>query len=193
MQPDTSINHIQLQARLSSIKNNDEKALKLLYQTNYLKVEKYVLENSGTTDEAKDIYQDAFIALWRNIQLNKFQPGHETSLDGYLYQIAKNKWLDHLRSVKRSPLVALTDTENGVEEVNVLSEEEEQLLGNIKANFKLLGQQCRDVLDRFYFQKQSMRTIAEALQWTEATAKNNKYRCLQQLRKLLTSNTSDRG
>lgn len=188
MQPDTSTNHTPQQVRVSLIKGNDENALKTLYQANYPKVEKYVLDNNGTTDEAKDIYQEAFIAVWRNIQLDRFQPQQENSLDGYLYRVAKNKWLDHLRSVKRSPLVALTHSQDGVEEVETLSHDEEQLLENIKKNFKRLGEVCRQVLERFYYQKQSMRTIAEAMKWTEATAKNNKYRCLQQLRQLLKSN-----
>ena len=52
-------------------KNNDEQVLKYLYVTNYAKIEKYVLSNSGTIDEAKDIYQEAFIAVWRNVQLDK--------------------------------------------------------------------------------------------------------------------------
>ena len=52
-------------------KNNDEQVLKYLYVTNYPKIEKYVLSNSGTIDDAKDIYQEAFIAVWRNVQLDK--------------------------------------------------------------------------------------------------------------------------
>ncbi|HEX8460782.1 MAG TPA: sigma-70 family RNA polymerase sigma factor [Segetibacter sp.] len=188
MHIDTSTDKAFSPVQVKLIRSNDEKALKLFYQNNYPKVERYVLDNCGNIDEAKDVYQEAFIAVWRNIQLDRFQPQHEASLDGYLYQVAKNKWIDHLRKVKRIPLVALTNVENGIQEVELLKDEE-LLIKNIKINFKRLGQVCKDVLSRFYYQKQSMKEIAEVLNWTEATTRNNKYRCIQQLRKFLRDNT----
>ena len=179
--------------QIEAIRANDEKALKLLYQNNYPGIERYVLTNNGTIDEARDIYQEAFIAVWRNIQFNRFQPQDETSLDRYLYQVAKNKWLDFLRSAKRRTIVPLTDKENGLEQTADLSEAEQQQITNIKVNLKRLGQQCRDILERFYFHKQSMRIISAEMKWTEATAKNNKYRCLQKLRELLKTNKPNLG
>lgn len=186
MPTDTSINQ---QTLLSAIRNNDEKALKILYQNNYPNVEKYVLENSGSIDQARDIFQEAFISLWRNIQLDRFHPQHETSLDAYLFRIAKNKWLDQLRLQKRNQTVALKDSRE-IEELELTADENE-FLKSIKKNFMRLGDVCRDVLQRFYYLRQSMKTIAGAMGWTEATARNNKYRCLQQLRKLITTKNPD--
>ncbi len=60
--------------QLMRIKANDEKVLGELYRHNYRKVENYILKNSGTAEHAKDIFQEAFLALWPNVQLNKFQP-----------------------------------------------------------------------------------------------------------------------
>lgn len=168
-------------SQLSAIRANDEKVLKLLYRENYPQVEKYVLANNGTAEEAKDIFQEAFIATWRNIQLGKFTEG---SLEAYLFRIAKNKWIDYLRINKRMHKVPLTDEIPETNETAVT----EELLKKIKENFRLLGDLCRDVLERFYFYRQSMQTIAGALKWTEATARNNKYRCLQQLRKSVNAN-----
>ena len=65
-----------------AIKANDEAALKNLYKDNYYKIEMYVLNNNGTSEDAKDIYQEAFIAVWRNIQLDKFYPENENALSG---------------------------------------------------------------------------------------------------------------
>lgn len=187
MPTDTSINQ---QTLLSAIRNNDEKALKLLYQSNYPKVENYVLENNGSIDQARDIFQEAFISLWRNIQLDRFHPQHETSLDAYLFRIAKNKWLDQLRLLKRNQTVALRQESDEMEELE-LSKDEHELLKSVKQNFGRLGNICRDILQRFYYRRQSMKKIAEAMGWAEATARNNKYRCLQQLRKLITTKNPD--
>lgn len=190
MSSDTSLDY---RDQVGAIRQNDEKSLRDLYQSNYPKVERYVLENSGTTDEAKDIYQEAFISLWRNIQLDRFQPQHEASVDAYLFQIAKNKWLDHLRSVKKKHTVQLTDNFDQIEEIEEPGVNEQQQLKNIKKHFRQLGIICKEVLGQFYFYRQSMRTIAEKQNWTEATARNNKYRCLQQLRKLINAKNIAHG
>ena len=171
--------------QLTAIRQNDEGALKALYLENYPKVEQYVLTNSGTVEEAKDIFQEAFIAVWRNVQANRFTESQGGSLAGYLFQVAKYKWLDHLRSAHVKKHVSLPKDNNGWLPAEELPEEEQAYLAQIRNNFAKLGQNCRDLLKRFYFQKQSMRTIAAAFDWTEATAKNNKYRCLQRLRELI--------
>lgn len=67
----------------SAFKANDEVALRIFYKENYCKTKNYVLNNSGTIEHAKDIYQEAFIAVWRNIQLDKFYPENGNSLEGY--------------------------------------------------------------------------------------------------------------
>jgi RNA polymerase sigma factor (sigma-70 family) len=189
MQQDTPASNIESQ--LSAIRNNDENALKLLYKANYPKIERYVIGNNGTAEEAKDIFQDAFVAVWRNIQLGKFEAQQEGSLEAYLFRISKNKWLDHLRFSKRMQKVPLTEEVNEVQESDLKAEEEQLLIKKIKQNFRLLGELCRDVLERFYYHRQSMRVIAKELNWTEATARNNKYRCLQQLRKSINSNSTN--
>ena len=168
----------------NAIKANNESALKSLYAGNYFKVEKYVLNNNGTIEDAKDIYQEAFIATWRNIQLDKFYPENENALEGYLFRIAKNKWLDHLRSGHYKKVTRINDSADIFPE-DLLPEEDIEYIAEVKNKFKNLGENCREVLTRFYYKKESMRTIAENFDWTEATAKNNKYRCLQRLRALL--------
>lgn len=185
MQKESYATGHQASAQLAAIKQNDEAALKALYLENYGKVETYVMNNNGTAEEAKDVYQEAFIAVWRNIQLNKFAPVNETSLAGYLYQVAKNKWLDHLRSGHYKKVVSLDGLENGTMAAEELPEQQEAYLSAVRKQFAKLGTNCRELLQRFYFKKESLRTIAQAFQWTEATAKNNKYRCLQQLRELI--------
>lgn len=168
----------------NAIKANDEAALKSFYANNYFKIEKYILNNSGTVEHAKDIFQEAFIAVWRNIQLDKFYPENENALAGYLYRIAKNKWLDYLRSGHFKKTVTLTESADEREE-NELPEEDQKHIAEVKMHFEKLGENCKEVLKRFYYKKESMKIIAAKFDWTEATARNNKYRCLQKLREFL--------
>lgn len=161
---------------------NNDKALEALYTSNFYKTEAFILANSGTAEEAKDIYQEAFIAVWRNIKAGRFTAQNGSSLEAYLFQIAKYKWYDHLKAAKKMTVVPVDD--NPFIEV-AYNEEEEKYIEQVQHHFKNLGEPCRQVLTLFYFMKQSMVEIAAAFSWTEATAKNNKYRCLQRLRNMV--------
>jgi len=167
------------------LKANDDQALRTLYGACYPGIEHYILQNNGSKDDAKDIYQEAFIAMWRNIQLDKVSFTGLEQLQGYIFRIAQYKWLDQLRSSR----VKKTNPLNGLdiaEEVPAqLDKEEAEYLAKVKLHYVTIGDQCREVLNRFYFLKQSMAEIASFFSWTEATAKNNKYRCLQKLRNLI--------
>jgi len=161
----------------------------LLYTINYPKVEVLVLKNNGTKEHAKDIYQDAFLAVWRNVKDNKFTPKNESSINSYLYTIAKNKWMDYLRSkdykrtIVSSEFSDLKTPENNFDKNNddIINENR---LQSIMQSFKDLGLPCKELLTKFYYEKKSMKTIAEELQLDAASTRNKKYRCMQKLREL---------
>lgn len=176
--------HINEFGQINAIKANNNAALKDLYQDNYYRIEKYVVNNNGSKEDAKDIYQDAFIAVWRNIQLDKFYPENENALAGYLYRIAKNKWLDYLRSGHFKKTVTLTESVDERED-DELPEEDQKYISEVKKHFEQLGENCKEVLKRYYYEKESMKTIAAKFDWTESYARTHKYRCLQRLRELL--------
>lgn len=165
--------------------------MKELYAANYPKVKTFILQNSGSADEAKDVYQEAFIAVWKNVRKGKFEPQTQTSLNGYLYQIAKNKWIDYLRSAHNRRTVS----ENQLYSVTSYSEEEiepdsENLELIIKAFYKL-GEQCRNLLRLFYFRRRSYREIAGELEIKEASARNQKYRCMKKLQELVQNDNKE--
>ena len=162
------------------LKANDEQALKSLYVNNYPRVASFVLRNSGSTEDAKDLFQEAFIATWQNIMLDKFTISETATVSGYLFQIARNKWIDRLRQRKKEmTMVSAPEADSPPE---LIPEETADHLALVQEQYGLLGEPCRELLDRFYFRRESLRTIAGIFSWTEATAKNNKYRCLQKLR-----------
>ena len=175
----------------SSIFDKDEMCLKTFYLSNFSSVRSYVLANSGTEDEAKDIYQEAFIIVWRKVQNNSFTETYENALPAYIFKIAKYKWLDELRRKKIQP-VKIHFSENGVDENSdeLIMDENDKWIGIIKEKFTLLDERCRNLLTQFYYGEKKIKDLAEEHNWTEATAKNNKYRCLEKLRKLIKDNTS---
>lgn len=171
-------------SEFNAIRANDDAALRRFYENNYCKVEKYILQNNGSVAHAKDIYQEAFVAVWRNIQMDKFYPENENALSGYLYRIAKNKWLDYIRSSHFKKTVTLMESADERED-DELPEDDQEYIAEVKKHFEKLGENCKEVLKRFYYKKESLKSIAAKFDWTEASARNNKYRCLQKLRELL--------
>lgn len=168
---------------------NDEKILKDLYILNYQKIESLVLKNSGTKEQAKDIYQEAFIAVWKNVKAGRFIPENNTAINGYLYTIAKNKWMDYLgsstykKTISYDQLIKESDVE--VPENSVMDESDhEQKLSLAMNAFKKMDDGCKSLLTKFYFEKKSMKEIAEELSLDPASTRNKKYRCMQSLRDL---------
>lgn len=174
---------------IDAIKANNSAVLKQLYTTNYHKIEALVLKNNGTKEHAKDVYQEAFIIVWKNVKNDRFIPQNETALQGYLYQVARNKWTDVLRSsrFKKTKLIQheLSVLDKGIEEDD--DEEQEFFKEKLKQTmdaFKVLGNPCKQLLTAFYFEKASLRDIANELQIEENTARTKKYRCMEKLREI---------
>ncbi len=160
----------------------------MLYTDNFHKVERYIHQNSGTSEQAKDVYQDAFVAVWQQVKNGNFIPANETAINGYLFQIAKNKWVDYLRSSAYKKTSVLSDNLMVADEEDDFLDRVHQEDNRVKetyAMFKVLGESCKNVLTQFYFYKKSLREIAEELDLDEASARNKKYRCMQKLREML--------
>lgn len=180
--------HLLSQSELiCAIKSNEPDALKHFYTSNFKKVEHLILKNSGSIHHAKDIYQEAFITVWTQIKDDKFVPINDTALQGYLFKIAKNKWMDVLRSksfknsksLNYETLVYIEDDKDEETDTN------KNKLKLAMAGFKNLGQPCKQLLSEFYFEKKSLKDIAAEFNIEETTARNKKYRCMEKLRALV--------
>jgi|SRR5688572_1866008 len=135
-------------------------------------VKKYMNANNGTNDDAKDIFQDALVILYKNVQDKNF--ALTVPLASYMHGIVKNLWLQELRRRNKIPV-----TEEQIEVSEVIITEERNF-AIAKAAFNLLGEKCKKLLIMFYFNKKSYKELASFLGFgDERTAKNQKYRCLQ--------------
>ena len=169
---------------VKAFKSNNTRVIQQFYSNNYKKVEAMILRNNGMPVDAKDIYQEAFIALWKNVLNNNYKPKSEASIEAYLYQIAKFKWLDVLKSSEKKKTVYTNDIIDGrtnSKNVNELIELEKKY-NLVEEAFIHLGNNCQKVLTDFYIKRKSMAEIANEQGITINSAKNKKYRCLQQLR-----------
>lgn len=178
-----NIQKLSLNKIVMLIKQNDTILLKQLYIANFAKVKRYVENNNGDEQQAKDLYQEAFLAMWRNIKDDKFSAVSETAINGYLFKIAKYKWLDHVRSLRYKNTTFI----NREIEYNETETEENELQSKrikiIMEAVETLGERCQTLLKLFYFERKSFKEIAQILEIDEAYARTAKYRCQEQLKK----------
>lgn len=133
------------------------------------------------------MYQEAMLALWSNARQEKLNGTAQNNIGGYLFQISKYKWLDKLKSKQHRSTTRLVhdqrsdNTDQALEEAIVYDAQIEALRGM----YSRLGDTCKAILEKFYFQKQSLDDIGQDLNYDAATLRTKKYRCMMQLRKML--------
>ena len=68
--------HQKVDRTVNGFRKNDSETMRATYQEVYPKVRAHILKNNGSEDQAKDIFQEAFVACWRNIKDGKFMGIH---------------------------------------------------------------------------------------------------------------------
>jgi RNA polymerase sigma factor (sigma-70 family) len=172
---------------LQGLAKNEKSAAETIYKENYNMVQSMIVNNSGSVDDARDIFQEAMIVLFENSKSDAFILNCQ--IKTYLYSVARRLWLKRLQQLKKYG----GQVDNLTEIVNV--EEEVEVHGQRSAEFGVmdkalmnLGEPCKTLLEAYYMQKKSMVEIAGAFGYTNAdNAKNQKYKCLMRLKKLFFS------
>lgn len=150
-------------------------------------VQAYVLNNNGSYDEARDIFQEAMIALYEKAQNESFVL--TCQIKTYIYSICRRLWLKRLQQIGRyaHPVDSMEET--------VAVEEDLEAHEKRNADFNImdralgsLGEPCKSLLEGYYLKKMDMNTLATEFGYTNAdNAKNQKYKCLMRLKKLFFS------
>jgi len=150
-------------------------------------IESFITKNSGTKDDAKDVFQETVISLYNNIKNDKY--ALDCKLSTYLFAISKNNWYKKLR--KNGRMSNLEDNEylqiSSDEDIhsNLVYTEQQMLIGKL---LHKVGQECGKILKLFYFEKMRMVKIAATLNYSsEQVAKNQKSKCMKKLRVVVLS------
>jgi RNA polymerase sigma factor (sigma-70 family) len=177
---------------LAEIRKSNEAALGELYKTHYPMVVNLICTNSGTEQEAKDIYQEAVIAFYERAQQPDFVL--TCKIKTYLYAVCRRLWLKRLAEKKRfSFTIPEAETFEGVEAEMNAAEEKELSFKRMGDSLYALGEPCRSIIEDFYIHNFSMEIIGEKFGYTSAdNAKNQKYKCLKRLKKLFFEKETNR-
>jgi RNA polymerase sigma factor (sigma-70 family) len=169
---------------LEGLAANDKKAVEAIYQDNYNMVQSLIINNNGSSDDAKDVFQEAMIVLYEKVRSGSFELNCQ--IKTYLYSVCRRLWLKRLQQLNRYS-APLGDTESivPVEEEIEGHEQRNAEFEMMEKAINSLGEPCKSLLEAFYLQKQNMQVIAANFGYTNSdNAKNQKYKCLMRLKKI---------
>jgi len=136
----------------------------------------YVRKNSGTTSDAKDVFQEGLVVFCDKASQDGFCLTSDVKT--YFFSICRIVWLSELRNRKKT----IVSEEEIIEEYD---EEQEELFLKAEQAFLKLSDACQRLLNDFYLLKLSMDSIAQKWKMkSPKIAKDRKYKCLNKARKM---------
>ncbi|MCT4581943.1 MAG: sigma-70 family RNA polymerase sigma factor [Flavobacteriales bacterium] len=169
--------HTKLIALLTNGKQ--EKAFTYLYKS-FPKVERFILSNSGTKEEALDIFQEGLILLYRKVNSELIE-----NPEAFLIKTCQFLWNNELRK-KKIRIQTSNDISQIIDEneLEVLIEKENRLK-QLEYIVHSLGEKCKSIFELFYYRMLDMSSIAKKLGYkNEQSAKVQKYKCMERARNL---------
>lgn len=169
---------------LQGLARNDKKAVETIYRENYTMVQSLIINNNGTADDAKDIFQEAMIVLYEKARSGTFELNCQ--IKTYVYSVSRRLWLKRLQQVSRySGDIGNTESVVPVEEDIEDHVKRDLEFDMMNKAILSLGEPCKSLLEAFYLQKKNMQEIAADFGYTNAeNAKTQKYKCLMRLKKI---------
>jgi RNA polymerase sigma-70 factor, ECF subfamily len=181
-------------ALIRAAQAGDQGAFERLVQAYDQSVLRLALNLLRSQEDASDVYQEAFLRVYRNLHTFRF----DCSFHTWLYRIVTNLCLDHLRKRKvRKEESTVVETSDGpVDRIDIVQEERAegdpqrklfslQLKMRIDQVMNSLTPRERLVFEMRHYQGMRLRAIGEVLGTTEEAAKNCLFRATQKMRSAL--------
>ena len=191
----TSLPNLDERALVSEAQAGNRAAFEELVRRYDRDVLRLALNLMKRPEDARDVYQEAFLKVYRNLHRFRF----ECSFYTWLYRIVTNVCLDHLRRRQarpedQAPEIHPNRMEEGPrdffdhqKEQRPTLDPERTLIGkeiqsHIARAMERLSPRERVVFEMKHYQGLKLRAIGDALGTTEETVKNSLFRATRKLR-----------
>ncbi len=163
---------------LSAFLQADSKAISNIYENCLPHISKYICGNGGSHDDARDVFQEALLALYKQARESNFVL--TASIKTYIFSICRYQWLKILRKNKK--------VESFVEDFDVqdldcniiLNIEKSERFLILQNHLAKLNGNSRKILE-LHLQKYSSDEIAAQLGLSRLYVKKKKFECKKQL------------
>lgn len=181
-------------ALIRAVQCGDQDAFEQLVRAYDHSVLRLAMNLLRSPEDARDVYQEAFLRVYRNIQTFRF----DCSFHTWLYRIVTNICLDYLRKrkVRKEESPVLETSDGPIDRLDSFEEEaadadperklwNRQLNARIEVALKDLTPRERIVFEMRHYQGLRLRNIGEMLGTSEEAAKNCLFRATQKMRAML--------
>jgi RNA polymerase sigma-70 factor (ECF subfamily) len=185
-----NISEEQLKTLIDGCLRNSRKSQETVYKMFYGKMMSVCRRYTNNDDEAKDMLQDGFIKLFKNIERFNFQG----SFEGWVRRIIVNTAIDHIRKSKHDYLLmnenqTIEDFEDNLSDEEDVEENDEPDLnvGDVRVAMDKLSTAYKTVFNLYVFENYSHQQIAETLGINIGTSKSNLAKARANLKKILST------
>ena len=161
---------------------DDEQGVAAAYAAHGAEIYRFVLRGLRDPGAAQDVVQETFLRAWRNA--DRFDP-QLASLRVWLFAIARNAMLDHVRAAGARPWQgALADDEQVERAASPVEDGSEQLLRGwvVEEALNRLGPEHRAVLVETYLKDRPYAEVAAELGLPVGTVRSRVFYGLKALR-----------
>ena len=184
----------QIDSLIRAAQRGDQDAFEQLVRAHDQSVLRLAMNLLRSPEDARDVYQEAFLRVYRNLHSFRF----DCSFHTWLYRIVTNICLDQLRKRQvRKEESAVVETPGGpVDRMDVFEEEaahanpertvwNRELQRRIENALHDLTPRERMVFELRHYQGLRLQNIGEMLGTTEEAAKNCLFRATRKMRAVL--------
>lgn len=171
------------QQLIEEAKSGNASAFGVLYDQYMPQIYRFVLLRiGGGREEAEDLTREVFVNAWQNMPTYS-ERGFP--LSSWLYQIARNRIIDHFRTKKSSvPLDECIATEELEEELGP-DVDATLALERVQEAIAKLGEEQQTVLIMRFVEDRPTAEVAKVLGKTEGAIRLVQHRALRELRNML--------
>lgn len=159
----------------------EQAVVKHLYAHLFPVIRSYVLKNTGTLDDAKDIFHDALMLFFEIVLNNTYDEKYKPY--GFIYKVSVYRWVN---KCKKDVKLVLQDELPDIptEQEPIPTQGEESKL--VKEVFAMLGSTCAEILHYTIYTELLMEDIMLKMGFNSVEAVRMRHmRCKQKLMKLI--------
>lgn len=137
---------------IEAFRRNDERSIRELYRQHSAQTIRWVGSHGGSTEDAKDVFQEALVAIFEKAQNLDFVL--TCPIGALLHVIVSRKWVDRIRQKNRDMRVSKSEEQRYASETegDVLEAAEEILAENarqarIRLAFQQISEICQQLLN----------------------------------------------
>ncbi|HNM27151.1 MAG TPA: sigma-70 family RNA polymerase sigma factor, partial [Saprospiraceae bacterium] len=168
---------------IQSLLDNHHTGISAIYAKFSAGIARFVRANSGSTDDAQDVFQEALVIITRQAR----RPGFQLTcpFEAYLYMVCRGRWLNELKRRQRAAVtIAEADGYRDKEDAGILADaalREDARNQLFRRFFDKLSAGCRQILQLAWTPNTSMEEVSTQLGVSYNYARKRKSECIAQL------------